>query len=79
MKTLLLGVFFLTSPLRAQPGVYCAVADCPGNFMPNPGPPTDAARQKVVAALASVTTAATNENRAAKQLEKRFDEVSVPL
>lgn len=79
MKALLLGVFFLTSPLRAQPGGNCAVADCPDNFMPNPGPPTTAARQKVVAALASVTTAATNENRAAKQLKERFDEVSATL
>ncbi len=79
MKALMVCVLLLASPLRAQPGRYCSVADCPVNFMPQPSPPSATARKKVATALASVATAEQQETVAGDDLEKRYQRIKSDL
>lgn len=73
MKALFIGAILLTSPLRAQPGGTCSVADCSGNFMPPPVPPTSAGRNKVRVALANAVAAKAIEDAAARKLDERLN------
>ena len=79
MKFLLAGIIFSASPLNAQVGVNCAVIDCPSNFMPQPVPPSAAARLKVLSALADIKIAEIGENDAADDLEKRAKQIKTEL
>lgn len=79
MKALLVGVFLLASPLRAQPGGNCSVADCPWNFMPVPVPPSIAAKKKVEKALVAIKTAEINEKASAEKLADRLNFIRFEL
>lgn len=79
MKALLAGVFLVASPLHAQPGGNCVIIDCPTNFMPSPGAPSSAGRQKVASALIAVQDAEKNEAAASRNLETSIDAVRLNL